>query len=232
MTKAAPRRPGSLTAKAPKSDRDHSGEVQHYFARQPEVRSQPTEITAQVRGLSLIFTTDRGVFSHGQVDAGSRMLAETMDLPEEGDILDWGCGWGLLGIVAALTWPRARVTMVDVNERACALARANAERNAASHVEVLCGDAKEILGDRRFDAVICNPPISAGRSVVLGMMENVARVLRPPGAFWMVSHTRKGAKRLRRDLEGLFDEADRVQMRGGYRVLKATVPLPEGGVSA
>ena len=126
--------------------------------------------------------TDRGVFSYRKMDAGSRLLAETMDLPEEGDTLDWGCGWGLLGIVAALTWPQARVTMVDINERASVLATANAERNAASHVEVICGDAKEVLADRRFDAVVCNPPISAGRRAVLGMMQNVADVLRPHGA--------------------------------------------------
>ena len=189
-------------------------------------------ITAEVRGLSLVFVTDRGVFSYRKMDAGSRLLAETMDLPEEGDVLDWGCGWGLLGIVAALTWPQARVTMVDINERASVLATANAERNAASHVEVICGDAKEVLADRRFDAVVCNPPISAGRRVVLVMMQNVADVLRPHGAFWMVAHTRKGAKRLQRDLADCFDEVEQVNMRSGYRVVRATGPLAQGGVSA
>ncbi len=153
-----------------------------------------------------------------------------MELSEQADVLDWGCGWGLLGIVAALTWPQARVTLVDINERACALAKANAERNGASHVEVICGDATELFTEQRFDAVICNPPISAGRSLMLAMMANVARVLRPQGAFWMVAHTRKGAKRLQRDLADLFDDVERVNMRGGYRVVNATGPLPLGGV--
>jgi 16S rRNA (guanine1207-N2)-methyltransferase len=194
------------------------------------VRSRPAEITAEVRGLSLVFTTDRGVFSHAKVDRGSRLLAETMALPEEADVLDWGCGWGLLGIVAALTWPRCRVTMTDINERACALARANAERNRATNVSVVCGDPRDALPGRRFDAVVCNPPISAGRRAVLAVMEDATRLLHPEGAFWMVAHTRKGAKRLQRDLEALFGQVQRVNIRGGYRIVKATEPAAQGGV--
>ena len=183
-----------------------------------------------MRGLSLVFTTDRGVFSHAKVDPGSRLLAETMALPEQAEVLDWGCGWGLLGIVAALTWPRCRVIMADLNERACALARANAARNRATNVSVVCGDSGDALPDRRFDAVVCNPPISAGRRSVLAMMEQAARLLRPEGAFWMVAHTRKGAERLQRDLEARFGQVQRVRMRGGYRIVKALAPVAQGGV--
>jgi len=185
-----------------------------------------------VRGLRLAFTTDRGVFSHGKVDAGTRLLADTMELPQDGDVLDWGCGWGLLGIVVALTWPQARVTMLDINERACALAEANAQRNAASRVEVICGDATQVLGDREFHAVVCNPSISAGRAAVLAMMANVAQHLRPQGSFWMVVHTKKGAKTLQRELGKVFTEVEQVRMRGGYRIFKAARPLAQGDCCA
>lgn len=203
--------------------------MQHYFTRRPQARSRPVEVRAEVRGLSLVLTTDRGVFSYGQVDAGSRLLAETMEVPADGDVLDWGCGWGLLGIVAALTWPQARVTMVDVNERACALAEANAGRNDAANMQVLCGDAAQVLGDRRLDAAVCNPPISAGRGVVLGMMQSVAGHLRPPGALWLVAHTRKGARTLQRELGKLFAQVDCIRIAGGYRVFRASGPPPQGG---
>ena len=83
------------------TDAEHT----HYFARRPSVPSQPRIVEAEVRGHRLSFVTDRGVFSYGRVDPGSRLLAEKMDLPPEGDLLDWGCAWGLLGIVAARTWP-------------------------------------------------------------------------------------------------------------------------------
>lgn len=217
-------------AKASEPDQAHSEGPQHYFTRRPQARSRPVEMRTEVHGLSLMLMTDRGVFSYGKVDAGSRLLAETMELPEDGELLDWGCGWGLLGIVAALTWPLARVTMVEVNERACDLARANAARNEAARVAVLCGDAAQVLGDRQFDAIVCNPPISAGRAAVLAMMANVAEHLRPQGCFWMVAHTKKGAKTLQRELASHFAEVEQVRMRSGYRVFKTARPLPQGGL--
>ena len=53
--------------------------------------------------------------------------------------------------LAARTWPGATVTMVDVNERACALADENLRINRVDNVEILCGDAVEVLGERSFD---------------------------------------------------------------------------------
>ncbi|MFW5866255.1 MAG: class I SAM-dependent methyltransferase [Armatimonadota bacterium] len=196
----------------------------HYFAEQPDVPSDPQTIEVQVRGRRLSFVTDRGVFSHGKVDAGSRLLAEQMDLSDAADMLDWGCAWGLIGIVAKKKWPGLDVVMVDINERACELARRNLRRNDVE-AEVIAGDAAEMLADREFDAVVCNPPISAGRAAVLGVMDHAARVLRDGGSFWMVAATKKGAKTLRRKLEERFADVELTAKRGGFRVYRASDPI-------
>ncbi len=201
-----------------------SADRSHYFVRRPDAESRPREVEAEVRGHRLRLLTDRGVFSYAKVDPGSRLLAEQMELPAEGDLLDWGCGWGLLGIVAARTRPALHITMVDVNERACELARYNLRANGV-HADVLCGDAAELLVGRSFDAVVCNPPISAGRPAVLAVMDQAARALRPAGSFWMVAATKKGAKTLRRELEARFDRVERVAMRGGFRVYRTREPI-------
>ena len=71
------------------------------------------------------FKTDAGVFSKGEVDFGSRLLAEAFVMPEtEGVILDVGCGYGPIGLSIAASFPERRIHMVDVNERALALADA------------------------------------------------------------------------------------------------------------
>lgn len=196
----------------------------HYFVQRPTVPSRPVEIEAEVRGQRLRFLTDRGVFSYGRVDPGSRLLAEQMRLPDEGDFLDWGCAWGLIGVVAARARPGLRVTMVDVNERACELARHNLRINGVE-AEVLCGHALEVLGDRQFDVIASNPPISAGRAAVLALFDHAARVLRPGGSFWMVAATRKGAKTLARELQARFRKVTQTAMRGGFRVYCAEEPL-------
>jgi len=196
----------------------------HYFTEQPDVPSDPREVTAQVRGRRLSFMTDRGVFSYGKVDAGSRLLAEQMDLSDCEDMLDWGCAWGLIGIVAKKKWPDLDVVMVDINERACELALRNLKRNDVE-AEVIAGDAAEVVADREFDAVVCNPPISAGRAVVLGVMDHAAGILREGGSFWMVAATKKGAKTLRRKLEERFADVELTAKRGGFRVYRASDPI-------
>ncbi len=200
----------------------------HYFVKEPEVPSDPRTVEAEVRGHRLSFVTDRGVFSYGKVDRGSRLLAEKMDLPEEGSVLDWGCAWGLVGIVAARTWPELSVVMVDINRRACDLARRNVRRNDVE-AQVICGDALQVLAGRCFDAVLCNPPISAGRQAVLAMADQAAEMLRAGGDLWMVAATKKGAKSLRRELEARFATVARTAMRGGFRVYRASEPVSTKG---
>lgn len=147
-----------------------------------------------------------------------------MDLSGAEDMLDWGCGWGLIGVVAAKTWPELQIVMVDINERACELARANLERNGVA-AEVIAGDAREVVTGRHFDAVVCNPPISAGRRAVLDVMDHAARLLRDAGSFWMVAATKKGAKTLGRKLEERFKDVQLTARRGGFRVFRASGPI-------
>ena len=99
----------------------------HYYTRDPQSASRPAECEWNYRGIDLRFTTDAGVFSRGEVDTGTKVLLEA--LPEEmgGEILDLGCGWGVIGISIARKWPAAKVTMADVNTRALELSRENAK---------------------------------------------------------------------------------------------------------
>jgi 16S rRNA (guanine1207-N2)-methyltransferase len=191
----------------------------HYFSSNPDAPSQPASFRAEVRGFTLGLTSDAGTFSHGRIDSGSRLLAEKMQLGSARDILDLGCGWGILGIMAARITPDAHVVMVDVNPRACELAVANAAANGAANVEVLCGDAPEALGERTFDAVITNPPIRAGKAGLMRLLADAAGRLREGGSLWLVIRTDKGAKSLTRDLGQWFASVQTVEMRAGYRIV-------------
>ena len=96
---------------------------EHYYSRDPKVKSDPNEWSSTLRGITLRFKTDAGVFSKGEVDFGSRVLAETFEMPEaEGAILDVGCGYGPIGLSIAASFPERSIHMIDVNERAIALA--------------------------------------------------------------------------------------------------------------
>jgi len=200
-----------------------TAEPDHYFSSQPSSPSAEGELVVVLHGREFRFRTDAGVFSHRSLDRGTRLLLKGLPLPMEGDILDWGAGYGPIGVTVAALSPPARVVMVEVNERAAALAAKNAELNQTGNVEVVTGDAFEVLGDRRFDAVLTNPPIHAGKPVVSALIRDARDRLRPRGTFRAVVRTQAGAKSYHRLLGELFDAVSLEDMRGGYRVLCARV---------
>ena len=193
----------------------------HYYTRNPASESRPVDCEYVYRGIPLAFRTDAGVFSKGEVDDGTDLLLKS--LPEEmtGDILDLGCGWGVIGICMARRWPDTRVTMADVNLRALELARGNAERNRA---EVCCleSDGMKALKDRRFDAVITNPPIRAGKQVIYRMFADAEECLRPGGSLILVIRKQQGAESCLRYLQTLFPKVEKTAKSGGFWVLTAT----------
>jgi len=202
------------------NQRTTQSDTDHYFTAQPAAQSHPEQFTVSVQGVDLILTSDRGVFSHGQLDNGTLRLLKKMELPESGDFLDLGCGYGVIGLVAAKLRPAAYVTLVDINERATRLAAANARANGISNVEVLTGDALQVLEDRQFDVILCNPPIRVGKPKLHELIEDAAQRLRPSGVLWMVIHTRQGAKTHLREMAPLFSACATVSRKWGYRVFR------------
>lgn len=73
-----------------------------------------------------------------------------------GDALDLGCGCGTHALIAAGHCDR--VTALDINPRAVALARFNARLNGLHHVDCLQGDLFQPVEGRRFDLIVTNPP--------------------------------------------------------------------------
>jgi len=192
----------------------------HYYTRVPQSESKPVSCDYTYRGIPLSFQTDAGVFSKGEVDTGTRLLLEA--LPEElsGEILDLGCGWGVIGISIARKWPGVRVTMADVNTRALDLSRENAKRNRA---EVTCveSDGMAALAGKTFDAVVTNPPIRAGKQVIYRMFADAAKSLNPGGVLYLVIRRQQGAESCMKYLQTLYTNVEKLDKSGGFWVLKA-----------
>lgn len=194
-----------------------------YYTRCPQSESRPATCSFSYRGCALSFQTDAGVFSRGELDEGTRLLLEALPALQ-GDVLDLGCGWGPIGIGVAKANPGCRVTMVDVNLRALELCRGNAERNGAA-VECLESDGMAALADRRFDAVVTNPPIRAGKQVIYRMFADAAATLKPGGALYLVIRKQQGAESCVRYLKTIYGQVERLSREGGFWVLRAASPF-------
>ncbi|HBO14160.1 MAG TPA: protein-(glutamine-N5) methyltransferase, release factor-specific, partial [Halieaceae bacterium] len=82
-------------------------------------------------------------------------------LPDEARVLDAGTGSGAIALALASERPRWRVTAVDRDPAALAVAAGNAQRLGLERVRFLVSDWFAALGGERFDLVVANPPYLA-----------------------------------------------------------------------
>ncbi|CAM4507779.1 class I SAM-dependent methyltransferase [Paenibacillus typhae] len=194
---------------------------QHYYSQQPDARHDRRTLNTVLRGKSLKFISDAGVFSKGDIDYGSRVLIESIEIPRNAAVLDVGCGYGPIGISAALLAPEGHVTMIDINSRAVELARENAGNNGVKNITVKESDVLSAVQGQKFDVILTNPPIRAGKAVVHQIFEQAYEHLNEGGALWIVIQKKQGAPSAVAKLESLFPAVEEVTKDKGYRIIKA-----------
>jgi 16S rRNA (guanine1207-N2)-methyltransferase len=195
--------------------------TEHYFAREPASARRDIEVSAEIRGRRFRFRSDSGVFSAERVDPGTRLLAETMEIGEAGRTLDLGCGYGVLGIVAAALAPQGFAVLLDRNSRAVELSQANIALNGIANAGAVVAEGADALADCVFHVVVTNPPVHAGNRAVFAFVEGARRVLREGGAFYLVGRMRRGVATFARHMEQTFGRVEEVERKSGYRVYRS-----------
>jgi len=136
-------------------------------------------------------------------------------------VLDVGCGYGPIGLTAARLVGSGHVTMIDINERAVELAKENAKLNGITNVTILQSDLFEAVKTERFQVILTNPPIRAGKAVVHRIFEEGYELLQEGGSMWVVIQKKQGAPSAMDKLEAIFGEVEEVTRDKGYWILRA-----------
>ncbi|MCF6094789.1 class I SAM-dependent methyltransferase [Microaerobacter geothermalis] len=194
---------------------------EHYYSNKPLVAHDERIIEETLRGRPFRFMTDSGVFSKQRIDFGSRLLIETILVEENQDILDMGCGYGPIGIVAATLTKTGQVLMADINERAVELAKRNVQLNQVFNAEVILSNQFEQLEGKRFHHILINPPIRAGKNTIYQMFSGSYDHLYPNGYLWVVIQKKQGASSAFSFLSNRFDEVEEVEKKKGYSIFRA-----------
>lgn len=197
---------------------------EHYFSEAPASAHDLRSFTLEHAGRTLQFQTDAGVFSREHLDKGTALLLRALPDAFAGAVLDLGCGWGPVGVCLAARWPQASIVMTDINERAVALSCGNLQANGL-RAEVVQGDGLTHLSTS-FDLIATNPPIRAGKAVVLRLLEDSLAHLTPDGALYVVMRKQQGAESAQKHLQRLGAAVEIVERGGGFRVFRATRQSP------
>ena len=176
--------------------------MSYYFDKNTNVESKEVTTRAEIDGKLYTFKTDNNVFSKKGLDFGTRTLLESIDVKNiSGDVLDFGCGYGPIGIYIKSN-TNANVDMIDVNVRALNLARSNASINKVD-VNIFESDIYSNIS-KKYDYIITNPPIRVGKKILYEILIGAKEHLKENGHLIFVINKDQGAKSTMKDMEQYY----------------------------
>lgn len=191
--------------------------MSHYFTND-NVKSEEKLIKVKINNQDYSFYVDNGVFSKRGLDFGTRSLLENLDIERiEGDVLDFGCGYGPIGIYIAKNTD-ALVDMIDINNRSLNLALKNSKLNDVS-VNIFESNIYSNVS-KKYDFIITNPPIRVGKKILYDILFGAYDHLKDNGELWLVVHKDQGAKSLLKDLNEKY-ETTLLKKNKGFYIIKA-----------
>jgi len=208
---------------------------EHYFSPTPAAPARPAQVRFTARGREFSLVSAGGTFSAGRLDPGTAVLLRKVEPPggRGAVVLDLGCGYGPITAVLATSSPTVTVYAVDVNTRALALARTNADALGVSD-RVVTATPDEVPAGLCFDEIWSNPPIRIGKPALHDLLLRWLPRLGPDGIAWLVVARHLGADSLADWLDGQGWPAARHAAQKGYRVLAVSraAPAPAGPAPA
>ena len=148
-------------------------------------------ISAEVLGQALVLETSPGLFSPEHVDRGTLAMLSIAHFEPGMQVLDLGCGCGVVGVVAAKICGEANVTLCDIDPKAVETAQSNARRNGVSGVSVVLSDGLKQVDQTGFDLILSNPPYQSDFSVAKAFIEKGFNRLKIGGKLLMVTKRRE-----------------------------------------
>lgn len=135
---------------------------------QPALREKsPTQVWS-LDGTSYQIHNHANVFSRSSLDIGARLFMQHLPENIEGEIVDLGCGNGVIGLMALAQNPEAEVHFLDESYMAVASSRLNVEINRPDDLSRCQFRVNNVLSGYPSDtlhAVLCNPPFHQQHAV-------------------------------------------------------------------
>lgn len=195
--------------------------MSHYYLDDENLKSNIRNIAYDYRGVKLDLKSDLGIFAKDRVDFGTNLLLNALDEKDLDNkkILDIGCGYGIIGISLAKRYKDANVHMVDINKRAIEICELNIKENKLNNIKAYISNAYENITGK-FDTIITNPPIRAGKMIVQKIVLGSIDYLNDFGVTYVVIQKKQGAPSLIKELENIFKEIEILEKKSGYYIIK------------
>jgi 16S rRNA G1207 methylase RsmC len=176
---------------------------------------------AELGGRTLRLHSTWGLFSPRELDEGTRLLLERLEVDPDADCLDLGCGYGAIGLALAALAPQGQTLLVDKDFIAVDYANGNARRNDLANARaILSNGFDQVPRGRRFDLIASNIPAKVGKELLALLLHDARDRLKPGGRLYVV--TINGLREfMQRNLREVFGNYDKLKQGTHYTVAMA-----------
>ena len=175
------------------------------------------DLKIEYRGLE--FFTTWGLFSPRAIDDGSRLLLDHLELDENANCLDLGCGYGVLGLAMAQIASGGHTLMVDKDFVAVEYAERNRLHNRIENASCLLSNGFDQIPTQSFDVIVSNIPAKVGKEMLYIYLFDALRYLAPGGSFYIVTIT--GLRQFfKRGFSEVFGHYEKIKQGKTYTVAR------------
>ena len=144
-------------------------------------------INIEIKNIKLKFITHDKLFSSKKIDTGTLSMLEEIDFSSESKVLDLGCGYGIVGILAAKIIGEDKVVMCDIDDNAVNTSKENALLNGFQNISIIKSEGLKNISYKDFSLVLSNPPYHSDFSTAKHFIEEGFYKLILNGRFVMVT---------------------------------------------
>lgn len=177
--------------------------------------------SADLAGEKLIFHSTWGVFSPKEIDVGTQLLVNLLEIEPGDSCLDLGCGYGPIGLYMARRAYQGETLLVDKDFMAVDYANANARRNNLTNAKAILSNAFDHIDSQlEFDVIASNIPAKVGKEMLSLILNDAYSRLKPGGKLYVV--TINGLRQyMKRNLTDVFGDYKKLKQGKTYTVALA-----------
>ncbi len=186
--------------------------------QQLEKLRQDIVFNASLGGEDFLLHSTWGIFSPREIDEGTRLLIDYLQIDTDDDCLDLGCGYGPIGLFMAKRAPQGQTLMVDKDFMAVDYSNANAQRNKLGNARAMLSNGFDHVDPQlRFDVIASNIPAKVGKEMLSLMLHDAKDRLNNDGRLYVV--TINGLRQyMKRNLNEVFGNYEKLKQGRAYTV--------------
>ena len=188
----------------------------HYYSKKQTSSINLKKIKIQLKNREFELYSASGIFSKDKLDKGTKLLIENCVIEPNWNVLDFGCGIGVIGIAVKLIYPTTKVLITDINQRAVMISKKNVRLHNLE-IQVIKCDLYSKIKDK-FNTILVNPPQTAGKEICFQIIDNAKNHLKERGLLQLVARHNKGGSVLEKRMNQVFGNVEQVAKGSGYRI--------------